>query len=247
MALTRVNPDDVFFTFSRLRPQFSCGRRVEDTLNSILAGDLRPEDLPPIGVLLDPATGHLFSLNNRRLYVFKALKAAGRLSTVPVRIKPVPQTKRMTTKYTAEKCAKVARLMLEREAVEALGSASAADGPEGVNSASDEDEDSDNNGSDEEREGGSKAAASASKRQKGGPSPAADDGAKKPHSKKGSAASAAETDKKVEAKGDEEEEKDGKRPAKYVKPQRNMDDWTDSEDEGGKGGKKGNKKGTRKK
>lgn len=131
MSLTDVNPNDVFFTFSRLRPKFSCGRRVQDTLDAILDGRLGAGDLPPISVLLDPATGHLFSLNNRRLYVFKALQAAGRLQTVPARVKPVPQTKRMRDKYTADKCAKAARLMLEREAVERLGS---DDEAEGVNS-----------------------------------------------------------------------------------------------------------------
>ncbi len=131
MSLADVDPNDVFFTFSRLRPKFSCGRRVQDTLDAILKWELRAEDLPPISVLLDPATGHLFSLNNRRLYVFKTLQAAGRLQTVPARVKPVPQTKRMRDKYTADKCAKTARLMLEREAVGRLGS---DDEAEGVNS-----------------------------------------------------------------------------------------------------------------
>lgn len=116
MSLTEVDPNEVFFTFSRIRPKFSCGRRVEDTLNAILNNDLRAQDLPPVSVLLDPSTGHMFSLNNRRLYVFKALQAQGNLSTIPVRIKPVPQTKRMKDKYTAEKCAKSAKLMLERDA-----------------------------------------------------------------------------------------------------------------------------------
>jgi hypothetical protein len=137
MSLTQVNPSDVFFTFSRLRPKFSCGRRVQDTLDAILNKNLRAEDLPPINVLVDPATGHMFSLNNRRLYVFKALQAAARLETIPVRIKPVPQTKRMKDKYTADKCVKKARLMLEREAVELLVSNNKV---EGVNS-DEEDED----------------------------------------------------------------------------------------------------------
>lgn len=128
MSLARVDPKDVYFTFSRLRPKFSCGRRIEDTLNAIRNKHLRAEDLPPISVLLDPSTGDMFSLNNRRLYVFKTLQAEGLLETVPVRTKPVPQTKRMKGKYTAEKCVKTARLMAEREAVEALGSQSTAEG-----------------------------------------------------------------------------------------------------------------------
>lgn len=122
MSLTQIDPKDVFFTFSRLRPRFSCGRRVEDTLNAIRNNTLRVQDLPPINILVDPKTGHLFSLNNRRLYVFKALQEAGKLDTVPARIKTVPQTKRMKDKYTADKCVKVARLMPEREVVEEPGS-----------------------------------------------------------------------------------------------------------------------------
>ena len=137
MSLTQVNPSDIFFTFPRLRPKFSCGRRVQDTLDSILSKKLRAEDLPSINVLVDPATGHMFSLNNRRLYVFKALQAEGRLDTIPVRMKPVPQTKRMKDKYTADKCVKTARLMFEREAGEILGSKNKV---EGVNGGGEEEE-----------------------------------------------------------------------------------------------------------
>ncbi|KAM3450193.1 hypothetical protein MY3296_006302 [Beauveria thailandica] len=158
MSLTHVDPDDVFFTFSRLRPHFSCGRRVQDTLDAILRDDLRAQDLPPISVLLDPATGHLFSLNNRRLYVFKALRAAGRLDAVPVRVKPVPQTKRMRDKYTSHKCAKTARLMLEREAVEQLGEGGEA---EGVNSEGEREE---RGGQEEEEEADTASAAAPSKK-----------------------------------------------------------------------------------
>lgn len=122
MSLTQIDPKDVFFTFSRLRPKFSCGRRVEDTLNAIRNNTLRVQDLPPINILVDPKTEHMFSLNNRRLYVFKALQEAGNLDTVPARIKTVPQTKRMKDKYSADKCVKVARLMPEREAAEEPGS-----------------------------------------------------------------------------------------------------------------------------
>lgn len=143
MSLTQVNPSDVYFTFSRLRPKFSCGRRVQDTLDAILNSTLRAEDLPPINVLVDPATGHLFSLNNRRLYVFKALQAEGRLETIPVRMKPVPQTKRMKDKYTADKNVKTARLMLEREAVELLGSNSTSEGVNGDGEEQEGDKDGD--------------------------------------------------------------------------------------------------------
>lgn len=94
---------------------------MEDTLNAIRNNSLRVEDLPHINILLDPKTEHMFSLNNRRLYVFKTLQGEGKLDTVPARIKTVPQTKRMKDKYTADKCVKVARLMPEREAAGSPG------------------------------------------------------------------------------------------------------------------------------
>ena len=68
-GLTLVDPLPIYFTFSRIRPQFSCGRFVKDTLEELLAGNISPADLPSIAVLTDGE--NLFSLNNRRLFVYK--------------------------------------------------------------------------------------------------------------------------------------------------------------------------------
>ena len=118
-ALTWLDPLPVYFTFSRIRPQFSCGRAVADTLAAASSGELKVEDLPPIGVLVD-ADGNHFSLNNRRLFVFKQLARDGRLvrtgGKVPARVRPVPDTKRMREKYTPAKCALDARLKGRGEA-----------------------------------------------------------------------------------------------------------------------------------
>ncbi len=45
--------------------------------------------------------------------MFKALRAAGLLTSVVARVKPVPQTKRMKDKYTVDKCSLTAKLMRE--------------------------------------------------------------------------------------------------------------------------------------
>ena len=108
----RVDPSSIYFTFSRIRPFFSCGRKIEDTINDIVAKRISAASLPPIQVLID-SHGNLFSLNNRRLFVFKTLQEKGLLDTVEVRLKPVPTTKRMDGKYTPDKCSKTARLMRE--------------------------------------------------------------------------------------------------------------------------------------
>lgn len=110
--LTYIDPLRVYFTFSRIRPQFSCGRRVRDTLDELLNDRIPVHSLPTISVLTDGE--NLFSLNNRRLFVFKELAKAGKLTTVPARVRPFPNTKRMAQKYTTEKCALVARLKGER-------------------------------------------------------------------------------------------------------------------------------------
>ena len=119
----RVDPSSIYFTFSRIRPLFSCGRKIEDTIADIVSGKISAASLPPIQVLID-AGGNLYSLNNRRLFVFKTLQEKGLLDSVEVRLKPVPTTKRMDGKYTPEKCSKTARLM--REA--GLGGAKAGEG-----------------------------------------------------------------------------------------------------------------------
>lgn len=108
-----IDPQGVFFTFSRVRPKFSCGRKVVETLDDIRCGRVLIEKLPRITLLFDGQ--NYFSLNNRRLFVYKQLREEGFLRSVPVRIKGVPSTKRMQLKYTPEKCSLTARLMPEGE------------------------------------------------------------------------------------------------------------------------------------
>lgn len=104
-----LDPAVVYFTFSRIRPCFSCGRTIESTLQQFLRHELTPRDLPLLAVFTDGA--HYYSQNNRRLYLYKQLRACGELATVPVRLRPLPSTKRMASKYTPEKCALEATLM----------------------------------------------------------------------------------------------------------------------------------------
>ena len=73
--MVEVDPSIIYFTFSRVRPFFSCGRPVQATLDAITRGETQTWDLPSISLLFDGK--HYFSLNNRRLFVFKALKDAG--------------------------------------------------------------------------------------------------------------------------------------------------------------------------
>lgn len=132
-GLLEIDPSLIYFTFSRIRPLFSCGRPIQQTLDQLLSSELLPADLPQITLLFDGK--HYFSLNNRRLFVFKTLRAAGLLTSVVARVKPVPQTKRMKEKYTVEKCSLTAKLMRE--------GAAGAEGNEGNEEMSDMSEDGD--------------------------------------------------------------------------------------------------------
>ena len=52
VALTELRPSEIWYTFGRVRSTFSgCGRALEDTLEEIQRGRLRPSELPPIAVI----------------------------------------------------------------------------------------------------------------------------------------------------------------------------------------------------
>ncbi|KPA75303.1 hypothetical protein ABB37_08603 [Leptomonas pyrrhocoris] len=118
-----IDPLIIYFTFSRIRPRFSCGRTIESTIQQFRDGALQPRDLPLLSVLTDGT--HYYSQNNRRLYTYKQLKREGLLAVVPVRLRPFPQTKRMNSKYTPETCSLTATLMRDVE----KGGASASTAP----------------------------------------------------------------------------------------------------------------------
>ena len=86
-----------------------------ETLSDIIEGRLQLEELPLITVINN--NGFYFSLNNRRLFVLKALRDAGHLiplnNIVKVRVKaPLP---REIERYTIERCCLQARIMNAKE------------------------------------------------------------------------------------------------------------------------------------
>ena len=113
-----VDVAELRFTHARVRPFFSgCGRRLEATLSAILSGELTLDAVPIITVLPNTAadgTQYYFSLNNRRLWVYKQLHDSGYFDNgkkLRVRIKePLPREKE---RYTPERCSMTARIMKE--------------------------------------------------------------------------------------------------------------------------------------
>ncbi|KAL1412460.1 hypothetical protein Q8F55_000205 [Vanrija albida] len=177
-TLVHMDPDDIYFTHARIRPVFTgCNKRIEDTLEEILSGQTKIEDVPYITVIENfeapaaapagpskgkkgrrgdsdddedderggkrkgrgkapaaaataPPVPYYFSLNNRRLYLFKTLKAMGKLDKIAVQVKPALERER--TKYTRERCVLRAKIMGagEKRVGEGDGGEGAEDGEE---------------------------------------------------------------------------------------------------------------------
>jgi hypothetical protein len=110
------------FTHSKIRPFFSgCGRRIEDTLNSLINREIAVDDLPLINVLEND--GALFSLNNRRLYVLKELRHRGLLRNNLVLVRTKEITAKEKKRYTTDRCSLTASIMQERSITSNLSSA----------------------------------------------------------------------------------------------------------------------------
>ncbi len=72
-----------------------------------MAGKLKPEDLPFITVMRCSATGHYFSLNNRRLWVLKQCRELGLLNVIRVRVRTEE------SKYSTDTCSLTAKVCLK--------------------------------------------------------------------------------------------------------------------------------------
>ena len=117
-----VDPQRVRFQHSRIRPQFSgCGRSVVSTLDSIRKGDITPSDIPPIQVIVGPDENDgkgpwYFSLNNRRLWVFKRCRDEGLLPNNVIRVRVrQPKSTGEFERYSIDNCAVEAKFFRESE------------------------------------------------------------------------------------------------------------------------------------
>jgi hypothetical protein len=109
-----VDPSTIRFTHARIRPFFTgCGKRIEDTIQEIIDGKVSVTDLPLISVIEND--GDLFSLNNRRLYVFKYIQTLGLLPNNTIECFSKPALEREKKRYIASRCALQAKIMMERD------------------------------------------------------------------------------------------------------------------------------------
>jgi len=69
-AVVGRSPQPIRYTQDSIAGTFKNGRTLQQTISDLRAGKLSPDQIPPIRVF--QKNGQLFTLDNRRLYVFKA-------------------------------------------------------------------------------------------------------------------------------------------------------------------------------
>ena len=94
MSLTTLKPNQIYFTHSKIRQRFSgCGKMLQETLNELVMGVVNINDIPKIRVYSDG--NNYYSMNNRRLWVFKQLESLGHLETIDVIVERLPPNSRI--------------------------------------------------------------------------------------------------------------------------------------------------------
>mmetsp|Transcript_17707 Transcript_17707/g.33860 ORF Transcript_17707/g.33860 Transcript_17707/m.33860 type:complete len:186 (-) Transcript_17707:1695-2252(-) len=111
--VTQLDVSGVRFTHSKIRPIFSDGRLLLDTLEEIESGKLNADTMNNITVIQQD--GYYVSMNNRRLWVLKEAHKRGLLKngTVQVRVQAPQDTKRLKDRFTMDKCSLSATFMRE--------------------------------------------------------------------------------------------------------------------------------------
>jgi len=108
--IAQLDPNNIYFTHSRVRPLFTgCGKSIHTTLHEIEKGATSIDDIPLISVIAND--GHYYSLNNRRLYLFKILREKGYLPENMVSVRVKAPLEREKLRYTPQKCSLTCTLM----------------------------------------------------------------------------------------------------------------------------------------
>lgn len=73
-----VEPLKVRFTQASISPSFRNGISFDQTIDDIVAGRVNVNDLPKLELVMY-SDGHMYSLSNRRLFVFRVLQVMGKI------------------------------------------------------------------------------------------------------------------------------------------------------------------------
>jgi len=79
-----VDPFTIYFTHHAISKRFRTGQLIDDVIQDILEGRTSVEDFPQLEVTL--RAGKLYSISNRRLFVFRVLAALGFTRLAKVKI-----------------------------------------------------------------------------------------------------------------------------------------------------------------
>lgn len=82
-----LKPSEIFFSQDSIASRFRDGRSVQEAADRVLHRQLNVEDFPTIEVV-KRSDGKYYSLDNRRLYVFRVGQYNGIVAKVPVTIVP---------------------------------------------------------------------------------------------------------------------------------------------------------------
>ena len=90
-----LDPDNIFFTHSKIRERFSgCNKTIQETFEELKIQKIKVSDIPKIKVLYDGK--NYYSENNRRLYLFKKCKLEKILDEIDVVVKYVKEPMKNT-------------------------------------------------------------------------------------------------------------------------------------------------------
>ena len=64
-----LSPSEIRYSQNSIRGTFSCGKDLDETVEHLLKGEITVDDIPKIGVA--EKDGKYYSMDNRRLWVFK--------------------------------------------------------------------------------------------------------------------------------------------------------------------------------
>jgi len=100
--MVEINPMIIHFTHSKICERFTgCGKLLQETVDEIKCGETLIDSIPKIKVFYIHTDCGIkyFSLNNRRLWVFKTLYSMGIIKNIVVRLEKTTDTKYLTNKY----------------------------------------------------------------------------------------------------------------------------------------------------
>ncbi|CAE7237499.1 unnamed protein product [Symbiodinium pilosum] len=81
-----VKPSEIRFTQAKCSPNFRDGRSMSETYRQLLAGSIEKRDVDMLRVVEYNKDGHMYSVDNRRLAVFRLLEQNGHTKIVKVRV-----------------------------------------------------------------------------------------------------------------------------------------------------------------